>query len=225
MKKSTLYIITYLSVAIFFALLFLTIFLAASGLNFWNGWLYWLVFCIPTFVITAYFLQNDPALIERRIRPTETRPAQIVGQSMAAILFFGGIIILPSLDYRFEWSFVPPWVSMLGAVVVLGGFVIVFIVFKSNTFTSRVIEHMEGQRVISTGPYSIVRHPMYSGAALIIFGTPVVLGSLLGLIPAVLLLFVIVLRIYDEEKMLKIELAGYKEYCEKIRFRLIPYVW
>lgn len=194
-------------------------------MNFWNGWLYWLVFCIPTFVITAYFLQKDPALIERRIRPTETRPAQIVGQSMAAILFFGGIIILPSLDYRFEWSFVPPWVSMLGAVVVLGGFVIVFIVFKSNTFTSRAIEHMEGQRVISTGPYSIVRHPMYSGAALIIFATPVVLGSLLGLIPAVLLLFVIVLRIYDEEKMLKIELAGYKEYCEKIRFRLIPYVW
>lgn len=225
MKKSTLYLITYLSVAIFFALLFFTVFLAAGGLNFWNGWLYWLVFCIPTFVITSYFLQKDPALIERRIRPTETRPAQIVGQSMAAILFFGGIIILPSLDYRFEWSFVPPWVSMLGAVVVLGGFVIVFIVFKSNTFTSRAIEHMEGQRVISTGPYSIVRHPMYSGAALIIFATPAVLGSLLGLIPAVLLLFVIVLRIYDEEKMLKIELAGYKEYCEKIRFRLIPYVW
>lgn len=225
MKKSTLYLITYLSVAIFFVLLFFTVFLAAGGLNFWNGWLYWLVFCIPTFVITAYFLQKDPALIERRIRPTETRPAQIVGQSMAAILFFGGIIILPSLDYRFEWSFVPPWISMLGAVVVLGGFVIVFIVFKSNTFTSRAIEHMEGQRVISTGPYAIVRHPMYSGAALIIFSTPVVLGSLLGLIPAVLLLFVIVLRIYDEEKMLKIELAGYKEYCEKIRFRLIPYVW
>lgn len=144
---------------------------------------------------------------------------------MAAILFFGGIIILPSLDYRFEWSFVPPWVSVLGAVAVLGGFVIVFIVFKSITFTSRAIEYMEGQRVISTGPYSIVRHPMYSGAALIIFATPVVLGSLLGLIPAVLLLFVIVLRIYDEERMLKIELAGYKEYCEKIRFRLIPYVW
>lgn len=225
MKKSTLYVITYLSAAMFFALLFFTIFLAAGGLNFWNGWLYWLVFCIPTLVITAYFLQNDPALIERRIRPTETRSAQIVGQSMAAILFFGGIIILPSLDYRFEWSFVLPWVSILGAVVMLGGFVIVFFVFKSNTFTSRAIEHMEGQRVISTGPYSIVRHPMYSGATLIIFGTPVVLGSLSGLIPAVLLLFVIVLRIYDEEKMLKIELAGYKEYCEKIRFRLIPYVW
>lgn len=225
MKKSTLYITTYLSAAIFFALLFFAIFLAAGGLNFWNGWLYWLVFCISTFVITAYFLQNDPALIERRIRPTETRPAQIAGQSMAAILFFGGIIILPSLDHRFEWSFVPPWVSMLGAAAVLGGFVIVFIVFKSNTFTSRAIEYMEGQRVISTGPYSVVRHPMYSGAALIIFATPAVLGSLSGLIPAVLLLFVIVLRIYDEEKMLKIELAGYKEYCEKIRFRLIPYVW
>ena len=225
MKKLTLYIITYLSVAIFFALLFLAIFLPAGRLNFWNGWLYWLVFCIPTFMITAYFLQNDPALIERRIRPAETRPAQIVGQSMAAILFFGGIIILPSLDYRFEWSFVPPWISMLGAVVVFGGFVIVFIVFKSNTFASRSIEHMEGQQVIFTGLYSIVRHPMYSGAILIIFATPVVLGSVLGLIPAVLLFFIIVLRIHDEEKMLKTELIGYKEYCEKVRFRLIPYVW
>ena len=176
-------------------------------------------------MITAYFLQNDPALIERRIRPAETRPAQIVGQSMAAILFFGGIIILPSLDYRFEWSFVPPWISMLGAVVVFGGFVIVFIVFKSNTFASRSIEHMEGQQVIFTGLYSIVRHPMYSGAILIIFATPVVLGSVLGLIPAVLLFFIIVLRIHDEEKMLKTELIGYKEYCEKVRFRLIPYVW
>ena len=225
MKKLTLYIITYLSVAIFFALLFLAIFLPAGRLNFWNGWLYWLVFCIPTFMITAYFLQNDPALIERRIRPAETRPAQIVGQSMAAILFFGGIIILPSLDYRFEWSFVPPWISMLGAVVVFGGFVIVFIVFKSNTFASQSIEHMEGQQVIFTGLYSIVRHPMYSGAILIIFATPVVLGSVLGLIPAVLLFFIIVLRIHDEEKMLKTELIGYKEYCEKVRFRLIPYVW
>ena len=225
MKKLTLYIITYLSVAIFFALLFLAIFLPAGRLNFWNGWLYWLVFCIPTFMITAYFLQNDPALIERRIRPAETRPAQIVGQSMAAILFFGGIIILPSLDYRFEWSFVPPWISMLGAVVVFGGFVIVFIVFKSNTFASRSIELMEGQQVIFTGLYSIVRHPMYSGAILIIFATPVVLGSVLGLIPAVLLFFIIVLRIHDEEKMLKTELIGYKEYCEKVRFRLIPYVW
>ena len=225
MKKLTLYIITYLSVAIFFALLFLAIFLPAGRLNFWNGWLYWLVFCIPTFMITAYFLQNDPALIERRIRPAETRPAQIVGQSMAAILFFGGIIILPSLDYRFEWSFVPPWISMLGAVVVFGGFVIVFIVFKSNTFASRSIEHMEGQQVIFTGLYSIVRHPMYSGSILIIFATPVVLGSVLGLIPAVLLFFIIVLRIHDEEKMLKTELIGYKEYCEKVRFRLIPYVW
>ena len=225
MKKLTLYIITYLSVAIFFALLFLAIFLPAGRLNFWNGWLYRLLFCIPTFMITAYFLQNDPALIERRIRPAETRPAQIVGQSMAAILFFGGIIILPSLDYRFEWSFVPPWISMLGAVVVFGGFVIVFIVFKSNTFASRSIEHMEGQQVIFTGLYSIVRHPMYSGAILIIFATPVVLGSVLGLIPAVLLFFIIVLRIHDEEKMLKTELIGYKEYCEKVRFRLIPYVW
>lgn len=135
------------------------------------------------------------------------------------------MIFLPALDYRFGWSFIPLWASALGAVAVLVGFIIVFIVFKVNTFTSRAIEHMEGQQVISTGPYAIVRHPMYSGAALIILATPLVLGSFLGLIAAMLLIFVIVLRIYDEEKMLKAELAGYKEYCEKIKFRLVPYVW
>ncbi len=163
-------------------------------------------------------------MIERRIRPTENRPAQIVGQSVAAVLFFVGII-LPLSDYRFGWSSVPRWISVPGTVVVFAGFVIVFLVFHVNTFTSRAIEHMEGQRVISAGPYSVVRHPMYSGAVLIIVATPLVLGSLLGLIPAALLILIIVLRIYDEEKMLRMELSGYGEYCEKIKCRLIPYIW
>ncbi len=224
MKKSTLYLATYLSLVVFFLFMFIAIFFPAGSLHFWNGWLYWLVFCFQTFVITAHFLRNDPALIERRIRPTENRPAQIVGQSVAAVLFFVGII-LPSSDYRFGWSSVPRWISVLGAVVVFAGFVIVFLVFHVNTFTSRAIEHMEGQRVISAGPYSVVRHPMYSGAVLIIVATPLVLGSLLGLIPAALLILIIVLRIYDEEKMLRMELSGYGEYCEKIKCRLIPYIW
>ncbi len=225
MKKSTLYLLTYFSVFTFFILLFGTIFLAAGSYDYWNGWLYLGVFCIPTFAITVYFLSNDPALIERRICPKETKLTQIIGQSVATILFFGGIIILPSLDYRFGWSSVPALLSVLGAVTVVGGFIIVFFVFNVNTFTSRAIEHIEGQQVISSGPYSIVRHPMYSGASLIILATPLVLDSLIGLAPATLLIFVIVLRIYDEEKMLKIELAGYKEYCKKVKSKLIPYVW
>lgn len=225
MKKLTLYTATYISTLSFFALLFGSIFFTAGNLKFQNGWLYWLVFCIPTFVITAYFLKKDPALIERRIRPTETRPTQIIGQSAAAILFLGGLIILPSLDYRFEWLSVPPWVSILGALVIFTGFSIVFTVFNVNTYTSRAIEHMEGQQVITTGPYSIVRHPMYSGAALIILATPLVLDSLFELIPAILLIVLILLRICNEEKMLKAELTGYQEYCQKTKFKLIPYLW
>ena len=225
MKKSKLYALTYLSAFPFFAIVFGAIFFSAGSLCFWNGWLYWLAFCVPTLVITMYFLQKDPILIERRICPVETRAAQIAGQSIAAVLFLGGIVILPSLDYHFGWTYVYTGISVLSAAAVLIGFIVVFIVFKVNTFTSRAIEHMEGQQLITTGPYSVVRHPMYSGAALIILATPLVLGSLLGLIPAALLILVIVLRIYNEEKQLETELDGYIEYREKTRFRLIPYVW
>ncbi len=225
MKKSTLYRWTALSTASFFAVLFCIIFCAAGSLAFWNGWMYWLVFCVSTTLITIYFLQNDPALIERRICPVETRPVQRIGQSAAAILFLGGTVFLPSLAYRFGWSSLPPWISIFGAVAAAAGFAVVFLVFNVNSFASRAVEHMAGQQVISAGPYSVVRHPMYSGAVLVIFATPLALGSLFGLIPAALLVLVILLRIYDEEKMLKSELTGYQEYCEKIKFKLVPYVW
>lgn len=199
MKKTTLYAVTYSSVLIFFAFLFGLIFVPAGTLYFWKGWIYWVVFCVSTFVITAYFLKYDPALIERRIRPTETRPMQMIGQSVAAVLFMGGMIFLPSLDYRLGWSTVPIWISILANILVIIGFTIVFAVFKVNTFTSRAVEHMEGQTVITVGPYSVVRHPMYSGAALIIFATSLALDSLWGLVPALLLMIVIVLRILDEK--------------------------
>lgn len=225
MKKVMLYTVTYFSILIFFAVLFGLIFFAAGTFCFWKGWLYWIVFSLSTFVITAYFLKNDPALIERRIRPTETRPMQIVGQSIAAVLFLGGIIFLPSLDYHFGWSVVPLWVSILADILVVIGFAIVFTVFKVNTFTSRAVEYIEGQTVISVGPYSIVRHPMYSGATLIIFASPFALDSFWGLIPALLLMIVIVLRIIDEEKLLLKELDGYQNYCCKTKYRLIPFLW
>lgn len=164
MKKSKLYALTYLSAFAFFAIVFGAIFFSAGSLCFWNGWLYWLAFCVPTLVITMYFLQKDPALIERRICPVETRPAQIAGQSIAAVLFLGGIVILPSLDYRFGWTYVHSGISVLSAAAVLIGFIVVFIVFKVNTFTSRAIEHMEGQQFIfrCQTPYVQRRSPYRS---------------------------------------------------------------
>lgn len=124
-----------------------------------------------------------------------------------------------------EWTSVPFWIAVLADIIVISGFALVFKVFQVNTFSSRAIEVMDGQHVIRTGPYAIVRHPMYSGATMIIVATPVALDSLIGLIPAILLVIVIIFRILDEEKMLLDSLNDYADYCHHIKYHLIPYVW
>lgn len=224
MRKRNLYLLTYGSVVIFFGMLLGAIFITAKDWAFVLGWLFWFSFCIPTFLITAYFLKADSTLIERQILPRETRPRQILGQSIAAVLF-GALIILSAMDHRFGWAKMPPAISFLADACIVAGFVIVFKVFKQNTYASRAVETMAGQQVIRSGIYSKVRHPMYAGAGLIITATPLALGSAVGVIVALLLLIAIVFRTIDEEKMLLEKLHGYKEYCEETKYRLIPFVW
>lgn len=224
MKKSTLYLVTYISVFVFFVLLIGLIFVPAGDFEFTLGWLYWSSFCIPTLFITVYFLKKNPALIERRVMPTETRPKQIIGQSVAALLF-GGIIVIPAVDHRMGWTAVPFTVAILSDIGVVAGFFVVFEVFRENAFASRAIETMEEQKVIKTGLYAIVRHPMYSGASLIIIATPLALNSLSGITISATLLAIIIFRLLDEEKMLSKELAGYEEYCKETKYRLIPHIW
>ena len=175
-------------------------------------------------MITAYFLKKDPELIQRRVIPTETRPQQIIGQSLAGLLFMA-LIIVPALDHKYGWSSVPIVYSIMADCSVIMGFWIVFEVFKVNTYASRAIETMEKQKVIKTGVYAHIRHPMYLGAALIIVMTPIAMSSLYGLLISVPLIVVIVLRILDEEKMLVLELDGYEQYCKEVKYRLIPYIW
>lgn len=225
MSKKKLYITTIMSMVIFFSILAGLLLLLSKTLYYMQGWCFWAAFCFPTTFISLYFLKYDPELIERRISPTETRPQQIVGQSLAALLFFGGIIAFPAWDYGESGAKVLLVVSLIADLFVMAGFVIVFLVFKENTFTSRTIEHMEGQKVITTGPYSKVRHPMYSGALLIIIATPISLGSLWGLIASAFLVVIVIVRLLDEEKMLRNELAGYSAYCETQPYRLIPHIW
>jgi protein-S-isoprenylcysteine O-methyltransferase Ste14 len=134
-------------------------------------------------------------------------------------------MILPSLDHRFSWSAVPLPVVVLGDVLTVLGFFIVFRVFKENTFTAATIEVASDQRVISTGPYAIVRHPMYSGTLVMLVGTPLVLGSWWGLLMFVLMIFAIAWRALDEERFLRKNLPGYAEYCQIVRYRLVPFVW
>lgn len=225
MKRGALYALTLVSVVVFFAVLAGFVFGISGTAEYAEGWGFLLAFALPTLFITLYFLVKDPKLIERRVVPGESRPRQMVGQSLAGLVFFVGLIGVPALDYRFSWSSVPLALSAAGDVLVVAGFVIVFFVFRSNSFTSKSIEIMSGQKVVSTGPYAVARHPMYTGAMLIIAGTPLALGSWYGLVASAILWVIIIFRLLDEEKMLKAGLEGYEEYCKTTKYRLFPYIW
>jgi protein-S-isoprenylcysteine O-methyltransferase Ste14 len=205
----------------------LSIFLPAQTLNYWQGWLYYFVFMFSCLLITIYFFKKDPALIQRRLKagPTaETQKSQKIIQALSSI-FFLGIFIVSGLDYSSGWSYVPGILSIIADIFAAIGFLIIFFVFKENSYTSSIIEVGSEQKVISTGPYGKIRHPMYSGAFLMLLVTPFALGSLTGLIPVIGIILSIILRLLDEEKYLMKNLPGYKEYMEIVRFRLIQGVW
>jgi len=208
-------------------MLWLAIFLPVWKINYWQGWLYYVVFMLSCLLITLYFIKKDLGLIQRRLKggPTaETEKLQKIIQALSSI-FFLGIFIISGLDYRSRWSCVPFILSIIADIFAAIGFLIVFFVFKENSYTSSIIEIGKEQKVISTGPYGMIRHPMYSGAFLMLLFTPFALGSVWGLLPVAGIIITIILRLLDEEKYLIKNLAGYKEYMEKVRFRLIPGVW
>lgn len=203
------------------------LFAPAWTLSYWQAWVYLVVFAASSALITAYLWKHDPKLLERRVNAgpaAEKEQRQRVIQLFASLAFVG-VLVLPSLDHRFSWSGVPLWVTILGDVLVALGFLIVFLVFKENTFTSATIEVAAEQRVVSTGPYAIVRHPMYVGAIVMLFGTPLALGSWWGLVAVALMTIIIVWRLLDEEQVLTRSLSGYTEYCRRVRYRLIPFLW
>lgn len=203
------------------------LFLTAGSFSFWQAWVYLAVFAVCTILITAYLVRNDRALLAGRVQagPTaETQRSQQIIQSLASI-FFIGLFIVPGLDYRFGWSNVPPIVSIFADVMVALGFFIVFLVFRENSYTRATIEVSTDQKVVTTGPYGIVRHPMYAGAFLLLIFTGLALASWVAVPFVIPLIAVIVLRLLDEEKFLQANLSGYRLYLEKVRYRLIPYVW
>jgi len=205
----------------------LALFIPAGKLIYWQGWLYWIVFFSFVTTISLYFIRKDPGLISSRVKvgPTaETKRTQKISQVFAAI-FFVLLLLIPPLDFRFGWSHVPFSLVLISDAFVAIGLVIIFLVFRQNTFASAIIEVKTEQKVVSTGVYSIVRHPMYSGALLLLFFTPVALGSFWGLLAFFPLLAVICFRLSDEEKTLLVKLNGYEEYCKKTRYRLIPHIW
>jgi protein-S-isoprenylcysteine O-methyltransferase Ste14 len=199
----------------------------AGTLVYWQAWVYLFVFAASAALITAYLWKKDPKLLERRINAgpgAENEKSQKLIQILASFVFIATMIV-PSFDHRFSWSAVPLTVVVAGDVLVALGFLFVFLVFKENTFTAATIAVAPDQKVISTGPYAVVRHPMYSGALVILLGTPVALGSWWGVLMFVPMAFIILWRARDEERFLLENLPGYKEYCRTVRYRLVPFVW
>lgn len=196
----------------------------AGTMNYWQVYVYFGVILIPMLFVLRYFMKNDPRFLERRSRFAEKEKTQKFIQWINLPVFISAFIV-PGLDRRFGWSDVPVEIIILTDVLILGGYLIVFFVFRQNSFASRIIEIDKGQKVITTGLYAFIRHPMYLGVLIMYLPTPMALGSYWGLIPMALLPVSLVVRILNEEKVLSENLEGYKEYCVRTRYRLIPYVW
>ena len=178
-------------------------------------------------LVTVYLAIHDPALLERRMAAgpaAEKEPRQKWIMFLAMIGFIA-LLVVPAFDRRFGWSYVPPYVSLIGDALIGISFLLVFFVLKANTYSASTVQVTEGQKVISTGPYALVRHPMYAGSLPLVVAVPLALGSWWGL-PALIVFFpALIWRLLDEESFLGRNLRGYTEYTQKVRYRLIPHLW
>jgi protein-S-isoprenylcysteine O-methyltransferase Ste14 len=199
---------------------------ATGTTGYWQRTVLGLVVAIFGLPILFYVLTH-PALLRRRLRSgplAEPEPSQriIVVLFLLAILTLG---IVSALDHNHGWSTVPVFVVLLGDLLVAGGLVLVLFVFRANPFAASTVTVEQGQTVISTGPYAFVRHPMYSGLLSVLLGLPLALGSWWGLLIFPLLVAILIFRLRDEERYLAEHLPGYREYCSRVRYRLVPGVW
>ncbi len=203
------------------------LFLPAGTLAYWQAWVFMAVFVSASAAVTVYLAIHDPTLLERRM---SGGPAAEKERSQKLIMFFAmvgflGLLVIAAFDRRFGWSGPPAYACWLGDALIALGFVLVFFVIRVNTYAASTIQVAEDQKVISTGPYALVRHPMYAGSLPIVIGAPVALGSWWGLAALVVLIPALMWRLLDEERFLRERLPGYTEYTEKVRYRLVPYVW
>ncbi len=205
----------------------LAIFLPAGSLHYWQAWVYLADFAVCTVLITVYLAIYSPTLLASRVQAgpiAERQRSQQIIQLLASLCFLG-LYIVPGLDFRFHWSSVPPSISLVADGVAALGFVLVFLVFKENRYTSATIEVAQAQTVISTGPYRVIRHPMYTGALVLLCATPPALGSWVALACLAPMILVIVARLREEETYLVEHLPGYAAYRAQVRFRLVPHLW
>jgi protein-S-isoprenylcysteine O-methyltransferase Ste14 len=199
-------------------------FLTAGRFAYWEAWLYMSTLFVPMVFVLIYLIKNEPELLARRMKIREKEREQRLIIKLSYIPFLIAFL-LPGFDKRFGWSNVPVALVIFADILVLISYGIFFLVLKENPYASRIVEVESEQRVVTSGPYAIVRHPMYSVVLLMYILSPLALGSYWAVVPMIFIIPVIVARILNEEKVLKRELYGYEEYMQKIHYRLIPGIW
>ncbi|MBP3442306.1 MAG: isoprenylcysteine carboxylmethyltransferase family protein [Clostridia bacterium] len=206
------------------SLVALLVFLPAGSLSFFNGWLLMGVLFVPMFLAGLVMTFKNPDLLRSRLDAKEKQKEQDLVVKLSGLMFLAGFVVA-GLGYRFGWYILPKWVAIGGAVVFLIAYVLYAEVLKENTYLSRTIQVQDNQKVIDTGMYGIVRHPMYSATLVLFLSMPIVLGSIYSLLIFLLYPFIIAKRIKSEEEFLEKELDGYIEYKQKVKYRLIPFIW
>ena len=203
----------------------LLIFLPAGSFRFFNGWLLMGILFLPMFLAGIVMMLRDPDLLKKRLNAKETEKEQRTVVKLSGLMFIAGFI-LAGLGFRFGWYILPKWTSIAAAAAIfLAAYLIYAEVLRENTYLSRTIEVQENQKVIDTGLYSIVRHPMYSATLLLFLAMPLMLGSLYSLVIFLAYPFIIAKRIRNEEELLEKELIDYREYKQKVKYRLLPFIW
>ena len=200
------------------------LFFSAGTLNYWNGWLLMGILFAPMFIAGIVMMIKSPELLKKRLNAKEKLKTQSLVIKLSGLMFIVGFV-LSGLNFRFGWHFLPRGVCIVGAIVFLFAYAIFAEVLRENAYLSRTIEVQENQKVIDTGLYKIVRHPMYSASVFLFLAMPIVLGSLIAFVVFLAYPFIISARIKSEETFLEKELAGYSEYKTKVKYRLIPFIW
>lgn len=211
----------------YFPLLAALIFIPAGTLDYWQAWVFLAVYIVSSLAMILYLRKHDPQLLQRRMRGgpfAEKEKTQKIVMSLVPVAFIA-LILVPALGHRFAWPAVPAYVSLAGDAMVALSYLAIIFVFKENSYASATIEFDPNQKVISTGPYALVRHPMYAGTLPMLIGIPLALGSWWGLLVLIPLLPALLWRLFDEEKLLGKNLPGYLAYKEKVKYHLVPFVW
>ena len=202
----------------------LLIFLPAGTLRFGQGWLLMGVLFVPMFLAGPFLMAKDPDRLRRRLDAREKEMTQKTVLLLSGLMFLAAFV-LAGLSFRFGWLRFPRWVSVLGAILFLLGYVLYAFVLKENAYLARTVKVEKGQKLVDTGLYGVIRHPMYAATLLLFLSMPLILGSLLSLLVMLVYPFIIARRIQNEEQVLMRELPGYREYRKKVRWRLIPFLW